>query len=146
MAAKGNSAIKPKSLTIEVDGERYRTAVSYLLADDGQSTFLFRALNSNYFVQRQGKTDTIEVFPHDQAEALFVELPYKRQSIVSAFPKWHGGVGMATPSSYDDEDEKERLAEDYGVDVERAYVGIEGTPQTAGFAGHVADEVNRPRQ
>lgn len=131
MAAKTKSAVKPKSLTIEVDGERYRTAVSYLLADDGGSTFLFRALNSNYFVQRQGRTDTIEVLPHDEAEDLFHELPHKHQSIVSAFPRWHGGVGMDTPSAYDDADEKQRLAEGYGVDVERAYVGIDGTPQTA---------------
>lgn len=131
MAAKAKDVVKPKSLSIEVDGELYRTGVSYLLADDGESTFLFRALNSNYFVQRQGETDTIEVLPHDQAEELFGELPHQHQSIVSAFPKWHGGVGMDTPSAYDDEDEKERLAEGYGVDVDRAYLGIEGTPQTA---------------
>jgi hypothetical protein len=131
MAAKEKGAAKPKSLAIEVGGERYRTGVSYLLADDGDSTFLFRALNSNYFVQHQGKTDTIEVLPHEKAEELFYQLPHKHQSVVSAFPKWHGGVGMDTPSAYDDEDEKERLAEGYGVDVARAYVGIEGTPQTA---------------
>lgn len=132
MAARAKEAVRPKSLTVEVDGERYRTAVSYLLADDGESTFLFRALNSNYFVQRQDKRDTIEVLPQDKAEALFHELAHKHQSIVSAFPQRHGGVGMDTPSAYDDEDEKERLAGDYGVDVERAYVGIEGTPQAAG--------------
>lgn len=131
MGARTKSEVKPKSLTVEVDGERYRTSVSYLLADDGESTFLFRALNSNYFVQRQGKTDTIDVLAHDSAEALFHELPHKHQSIVSAFPQRHGGVGMDTPSAYDDEDEKERLAENYGVDVARAYVGIEGTPQAA---------------
>ena len=130
MTAKAKRAVKPKTLTIDVDGERYRTGVSYLLADDGENTFLFRALNSNYFVQRQGTTDTIEVLPHEMAEALFDKLPHKHQSVVSAFPKWHGGVGMDTPSAYDDEDEKERLAEGYGVDVARAYVGIEGTPQT----------------
>lgn len=131
MGARANGPVKPKSLTVEVDGERYRTSVSYLLADDGESAFLFRALNSNYFVQRQGETDTIEVLPRDNAEELFHALPHKHQSIVSAFPQRHGGVGMDTPSAYDDEDEKERLAEDYGVDVSRAYVGIEGTPQTA---------------
>lgn len=131
MGARAKGAVKPKSLTIEIDGERYRTSVSYLLADDGESTFLFRALNSNYFVQRQGKADTIEVLPHDNAEELFHALPHRHQSVVSAFPQWHGGVGMDTPSAYDDEDEKERLAEDYGVDVSHAYVGIEGTPQTA---------------
>jgi hypothetical protein len=124
-------AAKPKSLTIEVDGERYRTALSHLLADDGESTFLLRALNSNYFVQRQSETDTIEVLSHEKAEELYHQLPHKHQSIVSAFPKWHGGVGMDTPSAYDDDDEKERLARDYGVDVDYAYVEIEGTPQSA---------------
>ena len=131
MGVSEEGAVKPKSLTMEVDGERYRTSVSYLLADDGESTFLFRALNSNYFVQRQSKTDTIEVLPHSEAEELFHGLPRKHQSLVSAFPQRHGGVGMDTPSAYDDDDEKDRLAEDYGVDVDRAYLGIEGTPQTA---------------
>lgn len=132
MSVKAQRAVKPKSVTMEVDGELYRTGVSYLLADDGKSTFLFRALNSNYFVLRGGEADAIKVLPHEKAEELFGQLPHKHQSLVSAFPKWHGGVGMDTPSAYDDEDEKERLAGDYGVDVERAYVGIEGTPQTGG--------------
>jgi hypothetical protein len=130
MATKAMKEVKPKTLTMEIDGERYRTAVSHLLADDGKKTFLFRALNSNYFVQREGATDAMEVLSHEQAEELYHQLSHKHQSVVSAFPKWHGGVGMDTPSAYDDEDEKERLSRDYGVDVDNAYVGLEGNPQS----------------
>jgi hypothetical protein len=115
--------VEPKSLNEVVDGERYRTALSYLLADDGKEVFLFRALNSNYFVQREGEKDTIEVVPAERAEELYHQLPTKHQSLVAAFPKAHGGVGMDTTSAYDDEDEKERLAEDYKVDTEHAYEG-----------------------
>jgi hypothetical protein len=115
--------VEPKSLNEVVDGERYRTALSWLLADDGEAVFLFRALNSNYFVQREGEKDTIEVLTADRAEELYRELPNKHQSLVAAFPREHGGVGMDTASSYDDEDEKERLAEDYHVDTEHAYEG-----------------------
>jgi hypothetical protein len=45
----------PKKLNMVVGGERYRTGASYLIADDGTTTYLFRALNSKYFVQRQGR-------------------------------------------------------------------------------------------
>lgn len=109
-------ANKPKSLNMEVDGERYRSALSHLIASDGEKTYLFRALNSNYFVQKEGKKDTIKVLPQADAEKLYKKLPSRHQSFVSAFPKGHGGVGMDTPSSYDDEDEKDRLKGDYGVD------------------------------
>lgn len=102
--------VKPKSLNEVVGGERYRSGVSHLIADDGKSTFLFRALNSNYFVQREGKKDTIEVLSAEKAEELYHELPEKRQTLVAAFPRGHGGVGMDTPSSYDDDDESDRLS------------------------------------
>ncbi len=101
---------KPKNLNEVVDGERYRTSVSWLLADDGESTFLLRALNSNYFVQREGEQDTIEVLPELKALELYRQLPNKHQTLVASFPRSQGGVGMDTESSYDDEDEKERLA------------------------------------
>jgi hypothetical protein len=117
-------ANKPKSLTMDVDGERYRSALSTLLASDGEATFLFRALNSNYFVQKEGKKDTIKVLPQAEAEKLFKKLPARHQSFVSAFPKGNGGVGMDTPSSYDDDDEKDRLREGYGVDPDSAYQDI----------------------
>jgi hypothetical protein len=112
-----------KNMNEVIDGERYRTAVSWPLADDGKEVFLFRALNSNYFVQRHGDEDTMEVLPADKAEELYHELPHKHQSLVAAFPKGHGGVGMDTTSSYDDDFEKERLAEDYKVDTKKAYEG-----------------------
>jgi hypothetical protein len=111
-----------KNLSEVINGERYRTAVSYLLADDGEETYLFRALNSNYFVQHQGEEDSMEVLSAAKAEELYRELPNKHQSLVAAFPHDHGGVGMDTASSYDDEDEKERLHDDYNVD-EKAYEG-----------------------
>jgi hypothetical protein len=119
----GGEKVTIKNLSEVINGERYRTAVSYLLADDGEETYLFRALNSNYFVQHQGEEDSMEVLSAEKAEELFVELPNKHQSLVAAFPRGHGGVGMDTTSSYDDEDEKERLAEDYKVDTGKAYQG-----------------------
>ncbi|MEA2384026.1 MAG: hypothetical protein QOH72_3997 [Solirubrobacteraceae bacterium] len=124
-------SVRPKSLNQVVNGERYRSAVSYLIADDGSETFLFRALNSNYFVQREGDTDMIEVLSQQDAERLYGELPNRHQSVVAAFPKGHGGVGMDTPSAYDDEDEKERLGRDYGIAVDSAYSSFAGDPQTA---------------
>lgn len=123
-------ATKPKSLNMEVKGERYRSALSHLVASDGEDTFLFRALNSNYFVQREGESDTIEVLSQADAEKLYRELSEHHQSFVSAFPKGNGGVGMDTPSAYDDDDEKDRLETDYGVDVSSAYTGLHGTPQS----------------
>jgi hypothetical protein len=102
-----------------------------LLADDGESNYLFRALNSKYFVQREGSVDILEVLPQHEAERLFNDLPRKHQSLVAAFPKGHGGVGMNTPSAYDDDDEKERLSRDYSIDASVAYSGIEGNPQTS---------------
>jgi hypothetical protein len=105
-------SVKPKNLNKEIDGERYRTALSHLIADDGESTFLFRALNSNYFVQRDEEMDVV---PQARAEELYKELPHHRQTFVAAFPHGHGGVGMDTPSAYDDEDEQERLQQQYGV-------------------------------
>jgi hypothetical protein len=122
---------KPKSLNQVVNGERYRSAVSYLIADDGERTFLFRALNSNYFVQREGDEDVIEVLTQPAAEELYGQLSNRHQSMVAAFPKGHGGVGMDTPSAYDDEDERERLERDYKVEVDLAYASFTGDPQSA---------------
>ncbi len=99
---------KPKSLNEVVDGERYRTGLSRLLADDGEGTFLLRALNSNYFVQREGEQDTIEVVPEVKAVEIFQELPNKHQTLVAAFPRSQGGIGMDTETispSVDDEQE-----------------------------------------
>jgi hypothetical protein len=124
-------SVKPKSLNQVVNGERYRSALSYLIASDEKETFLFRALNSNYFVQREGETDTIEVLPQEQAEELYAQLPARHQSVTAAFPKGHGGVGMDTPSAYDDDDEKERLGRDHGIVLDTAYSTFAGDPQRA---------------
>lgn len=43
---------EPKNMEKVIDGERYRTALARLLASDEENTFLFRALNSNYLMQR----------------------------------------------------------------------------------------------
>ncbi len=102
--------MQPENLNVVIDGERYRTALSYLLADDGTGTFLYRALNSNYFVQRQGDRNTVDTLGQAQAEEMYQRLPNKQQSFVAAFPKGNGGVGLNTVSSYDDDDERERLA------------------------------------
>ncbi len=96
--------MKPKSMNEVVDGERYHTDTSNILAsDEKEGVFLFRALNSNYFVQRQGKKESLEVLPMQAAEALYKTLPKKHQTLVASFPKLHGGVGMDTVTSYDDD-------------------------------------------
>jgi hypothetical protein len=106
--------VRPENLNIVIDGERYRTALSFLLADDGKGTFLFRALNSNYFVQRQGERSTMDSLRQAEAEDMYRRLPNKHQDFVAAFPKGNGGIGIGTASAYDDEDEKERLAQTNG--------------------------------
>jgi hypothetical protein len=63
----GGEKVTIKNLSEVINGERYRTAVSYLLADDGEETYLFRALNSNYFVQHQGEEDSMEVLSAEKA-------------------------------------------------------------------------------
>lgn len=107
----GSTPLRAENLSVVIDGERYRTALSFLLADDGRGAFLFRALNSNYFVQRQGDRGSIDVLPAAQAQEMYQRMPNKHQELVAAFPRNNGGVGLDTTSSYDDEDEKERLAE-----------------------------------
>lgn len=93
---------EPKNISQVVDGERYRTDTSYYLAGDDKGTFLLRALNSNYFVQREDGKDSIEVLSPADAEKLYNQLPIKQQSLVASFPRNHGGVGMDTPTKYDD--------------------------------------------
>jgi len=75
---------------------------------------VFHALNSNYFVQRQGDRSTIDTLRQAQAEEMYQRLPNRHQTFVAAFPKGNGGVGMDTASSYYDADEKERLAQAAG--------------------------------
>ncbi len=95
---------KYKILQQVVDEETYRTDTSTLLAyDEGNSKFLFRALNSNYFLQSDDKEE-IQVLEMGEAEEMWNEMPNKHvTNITAAFPKYHGGVGMDTYTNlYDD--------------------------------------------
>ena len=99
-----DEAPKYKILQLVVDTETYRTDTSTLLAyDEGNKKYLFRALNSNYFVQNDSD-ESIEVMDMDNAEKVYESMPNKHISnIVAAFPKFHGGVGMDTYTNlYDD--------------------------------------------
>lgn len=95
--------VKPKKLDQVVDGERYRTDLGRLLAaDETKKLFLFRALNSNYFLQ-DDKQETIEVLSDVKAEELYRTLPMKfERSLAAAFPSRYGGVGLDTATRYDD--------------------------------------------
>ncbi len=104
----------PKNMSEVVDGERYRTALARLIASDDEAVFLFRANNSDYFVQRHGERDELEVLPSDEAEKLYAALPEKHQGVVNAFPKSRGGVGFDTETVFDDEEERERILREYG--------------------------------
>jgi NACalpha-BTF3-like transcription factor len=106
---------KPKSLNEVIDGERYRTGLSRLLADDGEGTFLLRALNSNYFVQREGEQDTIDVVPEHKAVEIFQELPNKHQTLTAAFPRSQGGIGMETETISPSSDDEEEAAKSSAV-------------------------------
>lgn len=97
-------APKYKILRIVVDTETYRTDTSTLLAyDEDNRKYLFRALNSNYFIQNDSD-ESIEVLEMDDAEKLWEAMPNKNiTNIVAAFPKYHGGIGMDTYTNlYDD--------------------------------------------
>ena len=98
------STPKYKTLQIVVDTETYRTDTSTLLAyDEDNKKYLFRALNSNYFVQ-DDDNESIEVLGMDDAEKLWGTMPKKHiTKNVAAFPIYHGGVGMDTYTNlYDD--------------------------------------------
>jgi len=95
---------KYKILQQIVDEETYRTDTSTLLAYDSSSNkFLFRALNSNYFLQSDDNED-MQILDMMEAEEMWNSMPNKHvTNIVAAFPKKHGGVGMDTYTNlYDD--------------------------------------------
>ena len=95
---------KYKILQQVINTETYRTDTSSLLAyDNNKQRYLFRALNSNYFVQSD-ENESIEVMEMDEAERVYESMPVKYiTNIVAAFPKYHGGVGMDTYTNlYDD--------------------------------------------
>ena len=95
---------KYKILQQVLDEETYRTDTSTLLAYDlNNNKYLFRALNSNYFLQNDD-SEVMEVLKIEAAEKMWDEMPNKHVSnIVAAFPKYHGGVGIDTYTNlYDD--------------------------------------------
>jgi chromosome segregation ATPase len=96
-------APSPKWLEKTIKGESYYTALAQLLAcDERNKIYLFRALNSNYFVQHD-KDETIKLLDEFKAERLYFELPIKLESNVeAAFPRAHGGIDMATATRFDD--------------------------------------------
>ncbi len=96
--------ISYKVLQQVVDKETYRTDTSTLLAyDKSNEKYLFRALNSNYFLQ-DDNSENINVLNRDDAEELWCSMPDKNvMNITAAFPQKHGGVGMDTYTNlYDD--------------------------------------------
>ena len=100
----GKNSPKYKILQQVVDEETYRTDTSTLLSfDESKKQYLFRALNSNYFIQNDSE-DSIKLVNLDEAEELWSSMPEKHVvNIVAAFPNKHGGVGMDTYTNlYDD--------------------------------------------
>jgi len=94
---------KYKILQQVLDEETYRTDTSTLLAYDANGKYLFRALNSNYFLQNDDNEE-MQLLDMEAAEEVWNEMPNKHVSnITAAFPKYHGGVGMDTYTNlYDD--------------------------------------------
>ena len=100
-------------LEFMIEGERYRTDTSWLLAaDEHKGIYLYRAHNSNYFVYREGAEDPFELLSSDDALSLYNQLPKKQprkyeSSSVNAFPSKEG-IGIDTPVRYDyiDEDDE----------------------------------------
>ena len=100
----GKNSPKYKILQQVVDEETYRTDTATLLSfDESKKQYLFRALNSNYFIQNDSE-DSIKIVNLDEAEELWSSMPEKHVvNIVAAFPNKHGGVGMDTYTNlYDD--------------------------------------------
>ena len=101
--SKAARAPSPKWLEKTIKGESYYTALAQLLAcDERKKVYLFRALNSNYFVQ-DDKAETIKLLDEFKAERLYFDLPTKLEgNVQAAFPRTHGGVGMETTTRFDD--------------------------------------------
>lgn len=98
----GNPAYK--KLQQVVDEETYRTDTSTLLAyDSDENKYLFRALNSNYFLQNDNDEE-MQVLEMREAEEIWNKMPNKHVSnAAAAFPKHHGGIGIDTYTNlYDD--------------------------------------------
>ena len=100
---KSAGAPSPKWLEKTIKGESYYTALAQLLAcDEVNKIYIFRALNSNYFVQ-DDKKETIKILSDFDAQKLYLDMPVKLEgNIQAAFPRMHGGVGMETTTKFDD--------------------------------------------
>ena len=90
-----------------LEGVRYRTDTSWLLAADKKKRiFLYRAHNSNYFLHSEGERDSFKLLCIDDAISVYHELPLKFEpSQANAFPSVYGGIGLATPTRYDYEEQ-----------------------------------------
>ena len=102
-AQKATRAPTPKWLEKTIKGESYYTALAQLLAcNERKKIYLFRALNSNYFVQHD-KEETIKLLKDVEAQRLYQDLPTKlEENLQAAFPRTQGGVGLETTTRYDD--------------------------------------------
>ena len=93
--------MRPRSLSIIVNGKRYRTDSACLIASDafwdgrnwerrGRNTYLFKTLKGNYFAQyqskRRGEQDYINPITVDEAVQLYENLPQKEVEFAVAFP------------------------------------------------------------
>ena len=99
-----NENLSCKKLQQVVYDEMYRTDTSTLLAFDNESKqYLFRALNSNYFLQ-DDDAEVIKVLEPEVAEEIWNNMPDKHVvNVAAAFPQQHGGIGMDTYTNiYDD--------------------------------------------
>lgn len=87
-----------------IEDETYRTDTATLLAyDNANKKYLFRALNSNYFIQ-DDKLETMSLVESDEAEKIWESMPGKNiVSVIAAFPQKYGGIGLDTYTNlYDD--------------------------------------------
>lgn len=76
-----------KLLKSIIGTQTYRSDTSTLLAyNDSENTFLFRALNSTYFIQNDND-ETINLLDIAQAKEIWEAMPIKRISnVIAAFP------------------------------------------------------------
>ncbi len=96
--------IKYKVLQKMIDDELYRSDLSTLLAYDSHAKkYLFRSINSNYFLQNDNDED-IKLLTTSEAEEIWSTFPQKHvKDKTAAFPQKYGGIGIDTYTNlYDD--------------------------------------------
>jgi hypothetical protein len=96
--------MRPKSLSVIVNGKRYKTDSACLIASDaywdgknwerhGRTTFFFKTLKGNFFSQclskRRGEQDLIKPLSVDEAVQLYESLPQKEVEFAVTFPDIH---------------------------------------------------------